>query len=63
MPLFSLILAVGMYFGLDRYESATCSINIFLVQGAPLFCCTLSNGQRCCAQGLDSNGKVLGCGC
>lgn len=30
---------------------------------AALHCCTLDSGQRCCAQVLDPDGTVSGCGC
>ena len=40
-----------------------CLPGVHDVQGQRLYCCTLSNGQRCCSEGLTPDGKVMGCAC
>ncbi len=57
ITLFALVLlAIG---GPD--EVATCSITN--VQSDQVHCCKLPSGQTCCAETLDEDGKVAGCGC
>ena len=63
MSFFSLVLAGVISLGPLLLEGAPCAPVALEVQGSVLHCCTVPNGQRCCAQGLDANGKVLGCGC
>ncbi len=36
---------------------------IVRVQGDVVHCCALSNGAVCCAQSLEADGTVAGCGC
>tara|TARA_R110002124_G_scaffold284058_1_gene460809 strand:+ start:292 stop:474 length:183 start_codon:yes stop_codon:yes gene_type:complete len=38
-------------------------VSVEKVQGNTVYCCSLSNGQQCCAGALDGNGKPAGCGC
>ncbi|QFT57722.1 hypothetical protein FIU94_02700 [Sulfitobacter sp. THAF37] len=38
-------------------------VTVQQVQGSTVFCCSLTNGQQCCAGSLDGASKPAGCGC
>ncbi|APE44605.1 hypothetical protein BOO69_15180 [Sulfitobacter alexandrii] len=38
-------------------------VTVQQVQGSTVFCCSLTNGQQCCAGSLAGTGKPAGCGC
>lgn len=51
------VLTLPQSTGLPRCDTAQ------TVQGSTVYCCSLTNGQQCCAGSLDENSKPAGCGC
>ena len=56
--------ALLMFLTTFDHAEPQCQVSsLTLVQGQPVYCCTMASGQQCCAGSLGQTGRPAGCAC